>query len=128
MSKESTSLAVTHKDGKWGLAGSASGVLAALTLILTAFVIYMNSEAMKGIAQEESEAFRRIEERQNAVAEMRIQQCHSIQEQALVVMQGVTDAYHEQANLAPMVEDFTQRMEQHMKDQTLLLHEIRSRK
>lgn len=106
------------------VAGSALGLITALSIILTGFTLHTFIEYLGTHAEQESESLRRIEEKNEAVSSMRIDQCHAIMDRSLDSLDDVAEAYNSQSDLLKAFTSTMRSLEGHMNAQTEQLREI----
>ena len=113
------------KDGsKLRLAGSALGLITAMSIAMTAWTVNLFVGYLERHQQNENEALRRIEEQNDKVSGMRIDQCHQIQSEAIEAIERSRLSAESQSDLLKTFIGTINRLEDHMEEQTEELREI----
>ena len=82
------SLNLEHK--RIAVTGSALAIITIASFILMGWGVWMFTDYLRG----QEDMLNRIDDRNSVVSSMRIEQCHTIQQDSVMVMKEVTEAIH----------------------------------
>lgn len=126
MSNLKDTLSITTEGKKVRVSGNAMAIITGLSVCAMLLIIYMFISYLEQHQRTERESLEINEAAHQRVADLRIQQCHDIQLQAIAAMARMSEAYDVQsATLAALTESM-RLLDAHMREQTTQLRELRA--